>query len=205
MEELLLNPDMVYLFIIGGFSLAFMAILAPGTGLLEIAAVFVLLLAGWGVFNLPINYWALIILLAGVFPPLLALRKTEKLYYLGISVISLVIGSAYLLKGETWYQLAIAPGLALLVSIFIGGLFWIITQKTLEAEESPPSHDLTTLIGAVGEAKSDIHQEGSVQVEKELWTARSDNFIEAGTQIRVLDREGFVLVVEAYQPEAQKA
>ena len=154
------------------------------------------LLAGWGVFNLPINYWALVLLFVGVFPPIFALRKTKKLYFLGTSVASLVIGSAYLLKGESWYRLAISPGLAIVVSILIGGLFWIITQKTLEADATPPSHDLSALIGAEGEAKSNIHQEGSVQVSKELWTARSDKPIAAGAKIRVIDREGFVLIVE---------
>jgi membrane-bound serine protease (ClpP class) len=196
MEEFLLNPNLVYLFIIGGMSLAFMAILAPGTGILEIAALFFLILAGWGIFNLPINYWALVLLVIGVFPPIFALRKTKKNYYLGISVAALVIGSAYLLRGESWYQLAVSPGLAITVSVLIGALFWIITKKTLEADAAPPSHDLSTLIGALGEAKSEIYKEGSVQVNKELWTARSKEPIEAGTQVRVIDREGFVLLVE---------
>ena len=196
MEEFLLNPNLVYLFIIGGFSLAFMAILAPGTGILEITALFVLILAGWGVFHLPINYWALALLLVCVFPPVIALRKTKKLYFLVISVVALVVGSAFLLQGERWYSLAVNPGLAIVVSVMIGGLFWIITQKSLEADAAPPTHDLSALIGAVGEAKSNIHQEGSVQVNKELWTARSDKPIEAGAQIRVVDREGFILVVE---------
>ncbi len=196
MEEILLNPNLVYLFVIGGFSLAFMAILAPGTGVLEITALFVLILAGWGIFHLPINYWALAVLIIGVFPPVFALRKTKKIYFLGISVASLTIGSAYLLKGESWYRLAVSPGLAIVVSIMIGGLFWVITKKTLEADEAPPSHDLSTLIGAVGEAKTTVLQEGSVQVHKELWTARSEKPIDAGAQIRVIDREGFVLIVE---------
>lgn len=196
MEEILLNPNLVYLFIIGGFSLAFMAILTPGTGILEITGLFILLLAGWGVFNLPINYWALGLLVVGVFPPMIGLRKTKKLYFLMISVGSLVVGSAFLLKGEDWYRLAISPGLAVVVSILIGGFFWIVTQKVLEADAAPPSHDLGSLIGSVGEAKSYVHQEGSVQVNNELWTARSDNPIQAGTRIRVVDREGFILIVE---------
>ena len=196
MEEILLNPNLVYLFIIGGFSLAFMAILTPGTGILEITALFLLLLAGWGIFHLPINYWALALVIVGVFPPLIALRKTKKMYFLGISVASLVIGSAFILRGETWYSLAISPGLAIIVSILIGGFFWIVTKKILEADDAPPSHDLSSLIGSVGETKTYIHQEGSVQVNNELWTARSNDPIEAGAQIRVIDREGFILVVE---------
>ena len=124
------------------------------------------------------------------------MRKTKKNLYLGISVGALVVGSAYLLKGETWYLLAVSPGLAIAVSVFIGGLFWILIKKTLEADAIPPSHDLNKLIGAVGEAKSEIHTEGSVQVNKELWTARSQAPIEAGSQVRVIGREGFILVVE---------
>ena len=196
MEEYLLNPNLVYLFIIGGFSLAFMAILAPGTGILEIMALFLLMIAGWGIFNLPINYWALALLILGVFPPVIALRMTKKMYFLVISVTSLVIGSAFLLKGGTWYSLAINPGLAIVVSILIGSMFWIITNKTLEADAAPPSHDLGTLIGALGEAKSYVYHEGSVLVHRELWTARSNEPIEAGAQIRVIDREGFILIVE---------
>jgi membrane-bound serine protease (ClpP class) len=196
MEEFLLDPNVVYLFIIGGFSLAFMAILTPGSGILEIAGLFVLILAGWGIYNLPINYWALALLIVGVFPPLVALRRTKKDAILVISVVALVVGSAFLLKGEKRYSLAVNPGLAIVVSIFIGGFFWIVTHKVLEADAAPPSHDLSSLIGSVGEAKSYIHHEGSVQVNKELWTARSKEPIEPGAQIRVVGREGFVLIVE---------
>ena len=48
MEAIFLNPNVAYLFLVAGFSLALMAVLTPGTGLLEIGALFVLLLAGWG-------------------------------------------------------------------------------------------------------------------------------------------------------------
>jgi len=196
MEDILLNPNMVYLFIVGGIALAFMAILTPGTGLLEISSLFLLILAGWGVYNLPVNYWALALLIVGVFPPILALRKTKKSTYLVISVAALVIGAAYLLKGKSWYSLAPNPGLVFVVSVLVGGLFWIITKKTLEADAARPSHDLSVLIGTTGEAKSDIHLEGSVQVNKELWTARSAEPIAIGSQVRVIDREGFILIVE---------
>lgn len=196
MEAYLLDPNLVYLFIVGGMLLAFMAVLAPGTGLLELGALFVLILAGWGAFHLQVNYWALTLLLAGVFPPLWFMLKTKRTVFLGISVFSLVVGSAYLLKGTTWYTLAINPGLAAVVSVFAGGLFWIVTQKSLEAVEMPPAHDLDDLIGATGEAKSNIHKEGSVQVNGELWTARSDTPIPAGSPIRVTGREGFILIVE---------
>ncbi len=200
-ENLLLNPNIAYCFLVGGFSLALMAILTPGTGLLEIGAFFSLLLAGYGVYNLPINYWALVVLLLGVFPFIWAVRKSGQMIYLGISILALVAGSAYLFSGDVWWQPAVHPVLALLVSLLVGGFFWIVARKTLEADSAPPSHDLSALNGALGEAKSEIHYEGSAQVLGELWAARSENPIPDGSAIRVVGREGFILEVEKVDKE----
>jgi membrane-bound serine protease (ClpP class) len=60
----------------------------------------------------------------------------------------------------------------------------------------PPTHDLGLLVGLLGEARSNVREEGSVYVSGELWSARSDNLIPIGSTIRVVRREGFILVVE---------
>jgi len=202
-QDFLLNPNIAYVFLVGGFSLALMAILTPGTGLLEIGAFFSLLLAGYGVYNLPINYWALVFLVLGVFPFIWAVRKSTNLIYLGISILALVIGSAYLYKGEAWWQPAINPVLAFVVSVLVGGFFWIVARKSLEADAAPTSHDLSRLIGAIGETKSDVHHEGTVQVLGELWAARSNELIPTASTIRVIGRDGFILdiAIEVEQVE----
>jgi membrane-bound ClpP family serine protease len=64
-----------------------------------------------------------------------------------------------------------------------------------------PAHDLEALVGAVGEAKTSIHDEGSVQVAGELWSAKSQQSIPEGTHIRVTGRDGFRLVVEKIDDE----
>jgi len=202
-EDILLNPNLAYLFLVGGFSLALMAILSPGTGLLEISAFFCLLLAGYGVYNLPLNYWALIVLLLGVFPFIWAVRKSGRMLYLGISILALVIGSAYLYKGDVWWKPTINIVLALVTSLLTGGFFWIIARKTLEAGSALPSHELSRLIGALGEAKSEIHSEGSAQVMGELWAVRSEDVIPEGSTIRVVAREGFILEVVSVENSIQ--
>jgi membrane-bound serine protease (ClpP class) len=181
--------------------MALMAILTPGTGLLEIGAFFSLLLAGYGIYNLPINYWALVILLLGLLPFVWAIRKSGQMLYLGISILALVLGSAYLFRGEIWWQPAVHPVLAVVVSLLAGGFFWIVARKTLEADSAPPVHDLNTLIGAVGEAKSEIHHEGSAQVHGELWAARSEKPIPDGSIVRVTGRDGYILEVMAADEE----
>jgi len=196
MLELLLNPDIAYLFLVAGFLLAILAMLTPGTGLLEIGAVFAFVLSGWAVYSLPINFWALVILLLGVIPFLFAVRRSGQYIYLGLSILTLVIGSAFLFRSEVWWRPAVNPILATIVSVLTGGFLWIITRKTIEAGLARPSHDLEALLGLVGEAKTDIHEEGSIQVAGELWSATSTANIPAGAHARVIGREGFMLQVE---------
>ncbi len=195
-DNFLLNPNLAYLFLVGGFAMALMAIFTPGTGLLELGAFFGLLLAGYGIYNLPINYWALAVLILGVLPFIWAVRKSGQLIYLGISIFALVLGSAFLFRGDIWWKPAVNPVLTLVTSILVGGFFWIVARKSLEADAAPLSHDLGVLIGAIGEAKTDIHHEGSAQVQGELWAVRSESPIPAGAAISVVTRAGFVLEVE---------
>jgi membrane-bound ClpP family serine protease len=81
----------------------------------------------------------------------------------------------------------------------------------MEAEFSRPRHDLASLIGAVGEARSEVHDEGSVQVSGELWSARSETAIPDGAPVRVTGRDGFILIVEParrmadHSPEIEQA
>lgn len=195
MESILLNPNVAYLLLVGGFLVAILSLLNPGTGILEIAALFALLLAGWGVYNLPVNYWALGVLLLGVFPFILAVRKSGQLIYLVLAIVALVVASAFLFRGDGWRP-AVHPFLALVVSTLTSLFMWVVVIKTLEASLARPGHDLQKLIGQIGEAKTDIHQEGSVQVAGELWTAHSGQTIPAGSLVRVVGREGFRLEVE---------
>lgn len=195
MVDFLLNPDVAYVALIGGFLLAILAMLAPGTGLLEAGALILLILAGWGVYNLPTNTWALVILILGVFPFILAVRHSGNQVFLVISILALVIGSVFLFQGEGLLP-AVNPVLALFMSSLTAGFFWVVVRSVIESEHARPVHDLDDLIGKTGEVKSDIDDEGTVQVMGELWTAQSDQRIPEGEAVRVTGREGFILQVE---------
>lgn len=194
-EEVLLNPNVAYLILVAAALAAILAVLNPGTGVLEVAALFLLILSGYTIFNLPVNTWALGLLVVGVIPFLLALRRSRNLVFLALSIGALVFGSIFLFSANGW-QPAVNPFLATLVSLSVGGFVWLVAQKALEADRLRPSHDLEALIGSIGEAKTEINDEGSVQVGGELWSARSDQLIPVGARVRVIAREGFILKVE---------
>jgi membrane-bound serine protease (ClpP class) len=197
MMDILLQPNVAYLLLVAGLSMAIMAVLTPGTGILEAGAVLALLLAGWGIYNLSINAWALLILLFGAGAFVMAVRYPRQWIYLALMILALVTGSAFMFRSENWMP-AVNPVLALVVSSVVSGYFWVATRKVLESERARPIHDLTTLIGAIGEAKTNVYQEGSVQVAGELWSAYSEEPISAGARVRVVSREGLILKVEAH-------
>jgi membrane-bound ClpP family serine protease len=204
MDVILYNPNVAYLLLVGGLILVITALFSPGTGILELSALVALVLGGVMMFNLgvEINLWALALLILGVIPFILAVRRSRKLIFLGIAIVAFVVGSAYLFQGEKWWQPGVDPLLALVVSLAAGGYIWIATTKVLEADQTRPTHDLGALIGALGEAKTPILNEGTVQVQGELWSAQSQTPIPDGAPIRVVGREGFILEVtqvDAYQ------
>jgi len=194
--EFFMTPNLFYLLLVAGVLLGIMALFSPGTGILELGAFFLLLIAGWGVYQLPINWWALGLLVLGVFPFILAVRRSRHLIFLAIALLAFIIGSTYLFQGNQWWQPGVHPLLAIVVSLLSAGYLWIATTKVLEADRMRPSHDLSALIGVIGEAKTDIYTEGSIQLAGELWSANSAELIPAGSRVRVLRREGLMLEVE---------
>jgi membrane-bound serine protease (ClpP class) len=132
--ELLLNPNVAYLLLVIGGLLAILAMFTPGTGVLEIGAIFLLILAGWQVYNLPVNFWALILLVVGVVPFILAVRRSRQPVYLAAAILAYIIGSSFLVRGEAWWRPAINPVLTGVVSVFTGVFLWITITKVLAAD-----------------------------------------------------------------------
>ena len=193
--DILLDPNIAYLILLAGLLLGMMAIVTPGTGFFEVGAFFGLALAGYAVYNLSFNGWALVVLALSVVPFVYAIQKPKRELYLGLAILLLVVGSVFLFVRENGRP-AVNPFLAVTASALVAGFLWLAIRKTMQAMHIKPVHDLEGLIGQIGESKTDVHEDGSVQVAGELWSARSAEPILAGSYIRVVHREGFILVVE---------
>jgi len=192
--EILYNPNIAYVLLVTGFVLALLAIVAPGTGILEVGAFFLLALAGFATYQIGFNLWALIILILSLIPFVYAIRKPKREWALALSILGVIAGSLYLFPSEGFLP-AVNPILAALVSLLVAGFLWWSIRKVVAAHHARPLQDLKNLIGQIGEAKTRVQEEGSVQMAGELWSARSDKPIPAGSHVRVVSREGFVLIV----------
>lgn len=193
--NLLLDPDVAYILLVLGSILTLLAIVAPGTGMLEIGAFFFLVLAGYSIYHLGFNLWALIALVLAIIPFIYAIRRPKREWALALSLLGFIVGSLYLFPTQGFWP-AVNPILAIIVSVLATGFLWLVVRKAIQASHARPVQDLKKLINQTGEAKTRVQEEGSVQVAGELWSARSEKTIPAGNRIRVIDREGFTLVVE---------
>lgn len=195
--DFLLDPNIAYLFLLGGILLGLIALVNPGSGFFEGGAFICLALAGYAVYNLSFNWWALVFLALSIVPFVYAIQKPKRELFLGLSILLLMTGSAFLFAVDGWRP-AVNPLFALVASGSMAAFLWIAVRKTVQAVSTRPTHDLEALIGLTGEARTKILDEGSVYVAGEMWSAKSsDNKpISAGSPIRVVRREGFILVVE---------
>ena len=193
--DFLLDPNVAYLFVIGGVLLAMLALATPGTGLIEIAAFFCIMLAGYAAYNLSFNWWALLLLVLSIAPFMYALQKPKRELFLGASILLLIAGSVFMFRPTVQGDM-VNPLVAIIASAFVAGFLWIAVRKSVEAASVRPLHDLAGLVGKIGEARTKVEDEGSVLVGGEMWSAKSDKAIAAGSAVRVIRRDGFVLVVE---------
>jgi membrane-bound serine protease (ClpP class) len=193
--DFLLDPNIAYLVLLGGVLLAMMSLASPGTGLFEIGAFFCIALAGYAIYNLSFNWWALLLLGLSIVPFVYAIQKPRRELFLGLSILLLIIGSVFMFP-RTADQAMLNPFVAIVGSALVAGFLWVAVRKAMEATSAKPTHDLARLVGQVGEARTGVNDEGSVFVAGELWSARSETPIPAGSSIRVLRREGFILIVE---------
>ena len=193
--DFLLDPNIAYLFLLGGVLMAMLALATPGTGFFEIGAIFCIALAGYAVYNLSFNWWALTLIALSIVPFVYAIQKPKRELFLASSILLLIIGSVFMFPRAEG-QAGVNALVAVTASVLVAGFLWIAIRKSMEAAYARPLHDLEGLIGQIGEARTAIHDDGSVQVGGELWSARSEDSIPAGSSIRVVRREGFIVVVE---------
>ena len=193
--DLLLDPNVAFVLLVLGFLISILALFDPGTGIVEIGALFAIVLAGISIYNLPTNTWALVLLILGVIPFLLALRYSRQYIFLILSMVALAIGSIFLFRSPDG-GLAIDPLLAILVLVLSTGFMWLIGTKGLEAISRTPTHDLQRLMSMTGIASTEIMNEGTVYLDGEDWSAQSSGRIPEGAKVRVIGRQGLTLVIE---------
>ncbi|RMF76234.1 MAG: hypothetical protein D6737_20575 [Chloroflexi bacterium] len=195
-----IDPNLVYLVLIIGLWTAISAAYIPGTGIAEIAA-FVTL--GSGIILLtahPVNWWAFIVLLIGVISFIaIPFISPERARYAESGLALQAIGSVFLIDelAVSWILVGFVIGMSLLYHR-------LVLLPILKKHRELPVIDMEAdLIGAYGRVIKPLTPIGTVQVNGELWSARSETPLENGETVQVIKREGLHLLVESAKPKRE--
>ena len=197
--EFLLDPNIAYFLLVAAIMFALIALATPGTGVPELLAIFAAVFAGYAVYVLSVNWWALILLIASLVPYFFAIRGPRRELWLAVSILGMTVGSVFFFPAKTGW-ISVHPLLAVVTSALFAAFVWISVRKVLQISQMKPALELSALIGERGETRTAVKDVGSVQVASELWSARSEKLIPSGRLIRVVGRDGFVLIVEESRP-----
>jgi len=173
----LTNPNLAHLFVLVGVILLLLTNINPKSSRLKVGMALCLVAAAVEFVYLKVNPWAFLALALSPLSFFLAVRQARShnpLFLL--SILMLTISSIFLFVDQN-NRPVVNYGLAGFVSSKCGAFIWITTEGIRNAEGARLSNDPDSVVGLIGETRTDIepHSAGSVLVEGELWQARSKN------------------------------
>jgi membrane-bound serine protease (ClpP class) len=190
----LTNPNVAYLLLVAGLWALALAVVSPGTGVPEAGAVALLGLAVLSFTRLPVNAFGLALILLSTVLFVLELKWPTHGAFVAAGVMTLAGGSFFLFRADD-ASARISLWVIVLTVLATTAFFVFAVSKALAVRLRPPVQNPDAVVGAQGEARTDISNEGTVQVGNELWTAQADELIPAGTKVQVVQRTGLRLKV----------
>ncbi len=190
------NPNVAFiLLLIGVYGLIFEFVnpgaVAPGLigGISLLVALFALNL-------LPINYAGAGLVLLGV-GLMVAEAHIGSFGVIGVGgIIAFLIGAIMMFpSGAPGFDLSLPVVAA--TTVMTAGLFLLVLSMLLRSRRRPIVAGQEALLGAEGEAVAWQGEEGRVRVKGEIWRARAVRPLQPGTRVKVIGRDGLVLVVES--------
>jgi membrane-bound serine protease (ClpP class) len=192
----LVTPWVAYFLFVAGFALIVFEFFTAGVGIAGFVGAVAVVGACFGFSHLPIQGWAVALLLVGLLGLSIDLQAGGLGAWTFIGTASLVAGSIWLYGGSSrldpaWWVIALVCG---------GTVLFMLSGMTamIRSRFSTPTIGREELIGETGTAEVDVAPDGVVRIRDALWRARTNRAtpIRAGAPIRVVAVEDVVLEVE---------
>jgi membrane-bound serine protease (ClpP class) len=190
------NPNIAFILMLIGVYGLILEFLNPGAVAPGLIGAISLLVALYALNLLPINYAGVGLVLLGV-----GLMVAEA--HIGSFGVIGIAGIVAFLIGAIMMFPSAAPGFELSPAVIAGagvvtaGLFLLVLSMLLRSRKFAIVTGTEALVGAEGEAVSWQGQEGRVRIRGEIWRARAAVPLQPGSRVRVVDRDGLVLLVDS--------
>ena len=180
------NPNLAYILLMLGLLGLYFEFANPGAIFPGVIGGISLLLALFSFQILPVNYVGLLLILLGTVFFVLEIKVTS---YGALAVggaISLFLGSVILIKSPIP---ELRPSLKFIVPVVLGVslIFVLLVYLVIKAHSRRALTGKEGLVGETGQALTPISQAGKVFVHGSIWRAVSDDKIEKGDKVQVVE------------------
>jgi membrane-bound serine protease (ClpP class) len=195
----LVNPNIALLLLVGGAMLIYLEFNTPGTIVPGALGTLMVLLGVFGLNLLPIRYTAVLLLLGAVVLLVLEAKFGGHGALAIAGILCLTLGTLTLIAAPI-PELAIHPWVAIAVSTAFGGITAFLVRLAVRARRIKAKLGADALVGHNASAMEPLTPEGHVLVEGEIWRAVANESVAAGTPLRVVGHEQYLLKVTPVEP-----
>jgi membrane-bound serine protease (ClpP class) len=210
-EQILLmltDPNILLILMGIGVQAILIEISSPGGWVAGFIGAICLALAAYGLGVLTVNWFGLIFIAIAFVLFILDIKAPTHGALTVAGVGSFIMGALVLFNspGTPSFQRVSLP-LVIIVGIILGLTFAVILAFALRAMRAPVRTGQESIVGKTGTAKTNIADEGQVQVFSELWTAElveGERPIKKGERIEVVSVEGLRVQVRHARANRRK-
>lgn len=191
------DPNVAFILLMIGFYGLILEFWHPGGLVPGTVGGISLILALVALTLLPVNYGALGLLVLGI-ALMIGEAFTPGIGVLGIGGVGAFVAGAYFLFEGAAGDAGIAISLPLIIGMAVATatLIFGVVAAAIKARARPPAFGAEQLIGASGQVLDWQGSTGHVRVDGEVWSALSDDPLQAGTPVRITGRNGLTLRIE---------
>ena len=193
--DIISNPQIAYyLLMLGGMGI-FFELSNPGAILPGVVGGIFLILAFYALQVLPVNYAGLALILFAIILFIAEIKVVSHGLLAVGGVISLFLGSLMLFQSPAKYmRLSLS---VIIPAVLVTSAFFIFAATmAIRARLRKPTTGMEGLIGEVGIVSTPIALEGKVSIHGEFWNVVSDQDIERGDKVQVIDVTNLKLKVK---------
>ncbi len=191
------DPNVAFILLLIGIYGIIFELWSPGTLVPGVIGVICLILALMALATLPIQYGALALVLLGI-ALMVAEAFTPSFGILGVGgLIAFIAGSIFLFDpAGADIDIAVSLPLIIAAAATSAALVFFVIGAALKARSRPAMTGTEELIGSTGRVIDWRGLTGRIRVHGEIWAARADCTLNPDEAVRVVLRDGLMLVVK---------
>ena len=190
----LVNPNIALLLLVFGALLIYLEFNTPGTIVPGALGTLMVLLGIFALDLLPIRFTAVLLLIAAFALMLLEAKFGGHGVLALTGIVCLIFGTLTLVAAPI-PELRIRPWVAIAVGVGFGGITVFLVRLAWRARRLKARLGADALVGSAGSAMEALVPQGHVLVEGEIWDAVASEPLPAGTRLRVVGHEQYLLRV----------